>query len=416
MTTEQTIPLNLLIPSKANVRRMGRTEGIGELAASIAAHGLRQNLNVQPSGDGEKFEVVAGGRRLRAMKLLAQGGKLAKDAPVKCLVLGEGEDAQEISLVENTLRTAMHPDDQFEAFRALIEDKGVSVEDTAARFGVTPSVVKQRLKLANVSPKLRALFRKGGMDLDHVMAFAISDDHAAQERVWAGLPDWNRDPSAIKDALTEDSIPMTDRLAKFVGLDTYLAAGGTVTRDLFDDECEGYLSDRALVMQLADARLEQQVETVKAEGWKWVKAEIVRDHSVYYERLHGKVSARNRARAGAIVRIAHDGEVQIERGLVDPVDAKAEARRAAGAAKAETGQASGYSAALIEDLTAHRTAVLRTELASNPAVALAFIVPQAGLPSSCNAGRTVVLPSGPKARRSTVTLWWRGGIARRIGS
>lgn len=60
-------------------------------------------------------------------------------------------------------------------------------------------------------------------------------------------------------------------------------------------------------MQLAEARLEQQVEALKAEGWKWVKAEIVRDHSVHYERLHGKVSAKNRARAGAIVRIAHDG-------------------------------------------------------------------------------------------------------------
>lgn len=110
---------------------------------------------------------------------------------------------------------------------SLIEDKGASVEDTAARFGVPPSVVKQRLKLANVSPKLRALLRKGAMDLEHVMAFAISDDHAAQERVWAELPDWNRDPGRA-DA---GQHPMTDRLARFVGLDTYLAAGGTVTRD-----------------------------------------------------------------------------------------------------------------------------------------------------------------------------------------
>ena len=378
MTIEQTIPLNLLIPSKANVRRTGRAEGIGELAASIEAHGLRQNLNVQPSPDGERFEVVAGGRRLRAMKLLAKAGKLAEDAPVNCLVLGEGEDPNEISLVENTLRTAMHPDDQFEAFRALIEGKGASVEEVAARFGVTPAVVRQRLKLANVSPKLRALFRKGEMGLEHVMALAISDDHAAQEQAWENLPEWNREPSLLKDALTEGSLPMNDRLAKFVGVESYIEAGGTVTRDLFDDECEGFL-DRTLVMQLASAKLEQEVETIKAEGWKWAKAEIVRDHSIHYERLSGKVSAKNRARAGAIIRISHDGALQIERGLIDPADAKAEAKRQkaeakAGADPAAAPESAGLSAALIEDLTAHRTAALRVELSRNHAVGLAMTV------------------------------------------
>ncbi|MDR3489786.1 MAG: ParB/RepB/Spo0J family partition protein [Bradyrhizobium sp.] len=376
MTTEQTIPLNQLVHSKTNVRRTAKTEGIGELAASIAAHGLRQNLNVQPSADGAHFEVVAGGRRLRAMKMLAKAGKLAEDTPITCLVLGEGDDPAEISLVENAMRTAMHPDDQFEAFRALIEDKGVSVDDVAARFGVTPAVVRQRLKLANVSPKLRGLFRKGEMDLDHVMALAISDDHAAQEAVWADLPDWNRDPSSIKEALTQDSMPMTDRLAKFVGIETYIAAGGAVVRDLFDEQCEGYLADRSLVLQLVSAKLDQEVETLKAEGWKWVKAEPVRDHSVCYERLRGKVSAKNRAGSGAIIRIAHDGEMQIERGLVDPADAKAEAKRQ----KAEAGETAaveknaGLSAALVEDLTAHRTAALRIELSRNHTAALAMTV------------------------------------------
>ena len=157
----------------------------GNSHPSIAAHGLRQNLNVLPRADGRRFEVVAGSRRLRAMQQLVKTGRLPKDAPVPCLVLGEDDDPAEISLAENAMRSAMHPDDQFEAFRALIEDKGSSVEDVAARFGVTPAVVRQRLKLANVSPKLRALFRKGEMGLEHVMALAIGDDHAAQEDAWA---------------------------------------------------------------------------------------------------------------------------------------------------------------------------------------------------------------------------------------
>ena len=127
MTIEQTIPLNLLVPSKANVRRTGRAEGISELAASIAAHGLRQNLNVRQSPEGERFEVVAGGRRLRALKLLAKQGTITETTPVRCLLIEEGESAEEISLAENTLRCAMHADDQCEAFRSLIEDKGQPV-------------------------------------------------------------------------------------------------------------------------------------------------------------------------------------------------------------------------------------------------------------------------------------------------
>jgi ParB family chromosome partitioning protein len=121
--------------------------------------------------------------------MLAKQGKIAKSEPIPCMVLAEGDDAGEISLAENTIRSAMHPDDQFEAFRALIEERGLPHEDVAARFGVTPAVVRQRLKLAKVSPKLRALYRKGEMTLEHVMALAITDDHQAQEQAWANLPD-----------------------------------------------------------------------------------------------------------------------------------------------------------------------------------------------------------------------------------
>ncbi len=74
MTTIQNIALSKLVPSKANVRKTGTDEGIAELADSIAAHGLQQNLNVRETDKG-RFEVVAGGRRLRALKMLVKGGR-----------------------------------------------------------------------------------------------------------------------------------------------------------------------------------------------------------------------------------------------------------------------------------------------------------------------------------------------------
>ena len=76
MTTDiQIVALNKLFHSEANVRRTGKADGIAGLAASIAAHGLGQNLNVAPREDGKGFEVVAGGRRLRALKHLVRPGR-----------------------------------------------------------------------------------------------------------------------------------------------------------------------------------------------------------------------------------------------------------------------------------------------------------------------------------------------------
>jgi ParB family chromosome partitioning protein len=101
------IPLSQLVPSPANVRKTDAATGIDELAASIAARGLLQNLQVRPANGGT-FEVVAGGRRLAALKLPAKRKALAKDAPIACNVL-DAEDAAEISLAEYEMRLAMHP-------------------------------------------------------------------------------------------------------------------------------------------------------------------------------------------------------------------------------------------------------------------------------------------------------------------
>jgi len=78
------------------VRKTGGSAGIEELAASIAAHGLLQNLSVRAVLDEQqaetgKFEVVAGARRLAAMRLLAKEKKVAKNAPVPCIVQEAGD-------------------------------------------------------------------------------------------------------------------------------------------------------------------------------------------------------------------------------------------------------------------------------------------------------------------------------------
>ena len=187
--TIQYLPLSKLVPSPDNVRKTDRLSGIEQLAASIEAHGLLQNLQAKPASEGV-FEVVAGSRRLAALKLLAKRKKIAPDFLVPCNAL-DGDNPAEISLAENEIRQAMHPADQFDAFKALA-GHGMGDEEIAARFGVTVQVVRQRLKLARVSPKLIALYRKDEMTLDCLMAFAISDDHKQQEKIWKDLPEWSQ--------------------------------------------------------------------------------------------------------------------------------------------------------------------------------------------------------------------------------
>lgn len=402
-TTTDTIaiPLNLLMQGKDNVRRTGKRLSIEELTASIRAHGLRQNLNVKATEDG-RYEVVAGGRRLRALKQLVKDRHLPKDHPVPCRVLTEDEDAGEISLAENVVRVAMHPADQFEAFHALVHEKGQSIAQVAERFGVETTLVEKRLKLASVHPKLIAAYRKEEINLDCLMAFAVTDDHEAQLLVWKEGRRGYLDPRSIRQALTEGSIPASHRLARFVGQDAYLAAGGTITRDLFDSKNDGYFADGALLMQLATDRLDAAMEEERAAGWKWVKAELENDYSTYYGRVHSVTppwqdesddetgeceptgeedeteqpetfTEEDMARSGVRIRIAEGGYLDIDRGLIHP---NHQSRAACAVAKTEKPDpAKGeYSATLMQDLTAHRTAALRMELASNPAVALAATV------------------------------------------
>ena len=268
------VPLSRLVlrPTGRNVRKTVPRMSIPELAASIQRVGLLQNLIVIPAADGEHYEVVAGGRRLAALKLLAKKHRIAKDWDVPCLRVADGT-ARTASLTENVQREAMHPADQFEAFAALVAE-GRPIEDIAADFSVTPLVVQRRLKLANVSPRLMADYRADAVSLDQLMALAITDDHAAQDAAYYDAPQWQRHPSHLRERLTEREIDAYRHpLVRFVGLDAYEQAGGGIRRDLFaEDDAGVYLTDAALLERLAQDKLAGIAAEAKAEGWAWVDA------------------------------------------------------------------------------------------------------------------------------------------------
>ncbi|WP_162782107.1 ParB/RepB/Spo0J family partition protein [Arenimonas caeni] len=300
------VPLSKLRLSPLNARKTGGSD-VSDLAANIAASGLLQNLIVAPSLAGaDEFEVIAGGRRLTALQLLEREGRLpdaiATDG-VPCRRIDDAAAIIEASTAENTIRAPLHPADQFEAFRAMVV-AGKSVTEIAAHFSIGEVVVRQRLKLANVHPRLVQAYREDEATLEQLQALAVTDDHTAQLDVWNQARDrWERDPRELRRKLTAREIPSTDPRVLFVGLAAYEAAGGAVRRDLFSTREDAFLADGKLLDRLVEERAAELVDAVQAEGWSWVEfkqrcdyAEMAEYGQHPTEPTHQKPTAADKAR------------------------------------------------------------------------------------------------------------------------
>lgn len=383
--TEVFIPLNKLKKHPNNARKTPHSEAsIEAKAASIHAKGILQNLVVEPEIDAEGaatgFYLVSIGEGRRLAQLLRVKRKqIKKTEPIRC-VIDTVNDASEISLDENVTREDLSPADQFERFRELSETRGWGAEEIAARFGVSAHVVRQRMRLGAVSPRLMQVYRDGGLTLEQLMAFAIVDDPARQEQVYENLS-YNREPWIIRRDLTKTNVAATDRRAVFVGAEAYTQAGGVILRDLFTEDRGGFYEDAALLDRLVIEKLEGIAESVKAgEGWKWASVHIDYPHGNGLRRTYphpvdlseedeaahaaarpeydalteqydsaeelpddvdqrfGELEAEIEridalrhaydadeiARGGVFVILSHDGEARIERGFIRAEDEKPE--------------------------------------------------------------------------------------------
>lgn len=438
-TNIHTVPLNLLRVSKINVRKPVKGGlSIPQLAASIDAQGLIQNLVVYEDEQRGKtvYAVAAGGRRLAALQLLAKTGRLAKDADILCRVIPKAK-AVETSLTENVQREAMHPADEYEAFKTLA-DEGLSVEEIGDHFGLDLIHVRRRLALGEVSPKVLAAYRQGKMTLDAVMAMTMTSDHARQERLMKENPHaW-----AIRQALTVDEVPETDPKVRFVGLDAYHEAGGVSLPYLFtdDDQPRARIVDVALLEKLASEKLEAAAEALADEG-AWVEcrvsfnrygegyelvpterrdytpdeAQLVAELNAELEQIEAALEAIDEDSpdadeqndklneqwdavqeriadiddacsqpvaaaadvAGTVVTIAHNGALEVFRNLLRPEDAG----KLKGIKKAVSEGGGGKNEAkkdgdplrLVRDLSALQTAVVQSAAIANPAVTLRLL-------------------------------------------
>ena len=415
------VPLSACHLSPRNPRQSVTDAEIAALAESLKAVGLLQNLiGWQPAPD--RTEIVAGGRRLRALQLIVSEGEIDPDSTDVPVLLAEDEDAAlRLAASETFARHALHPADEVAAYRDMIE-AGLTIPDIAKAFAVTERHVRGRLRLANLADPILAALRANEITLDVAAAYTVCADPKTQTAVFEQLlGSWGSDnPKEIRRRLTEGKVSHADKLAKFVGREAYEAAGGTTREDLFGET--SLFEDPDLLRGLAEAKLSEAATAFRVEGWSWVEQSF--EHPGYealqpLPRLYpelvelregdaesydvqaglievGVASDEDEAAFEALSaeenRVAYTEDQKAHAGVFLWIDYKGEVQKAAGYIRPEdidTAETAGiyrkpkqlsvaktrtprgpYSQALANDLALIRTGTLQAALLEDPDLAL----------------------------------------------
>jgi ParB family transcriptional regulator, chromosome partitioning protein len=272
----QPVPLGRLVRAPENVRHTNKAADVESLADDIAAHGLLQSL-IGYAGDTDidaaAIYIIGGGRRLQALQLLRERGSIDDSYEVSVLIRDQAE-AIELSLSENLARRDMNPADEFAAFQELMRPGTLSPADIAKRFGFSERYVKQRLRLGALAPEILNAMREGKLTIDAAMAYAESQDHKLQVRVFAVEAKKSYEPHKpwnIRFAYQSAQMTTSDALFKLVGEKRYEEQGGRYEDDLFGD-AERYgnrkVIDSAIVLSIARTVADYQKKRLLGQAQK----------------------------------------------------------------------------------------------------------------------------------------------------
>jgi ParB/RepB/Spo0J family partition protein len=255
------VPLSHLVPSRRNPRKVKPSrEGHHRLVALIRSQGLLQPLIVRPiEGKPKYYEVIAGERRLRALKEIHRDGG---DPKIPCIVRDvDTATADALSLGENFGREAMHPLDEADAFAKLASNDGKDGEAIAAEFGVTEHYVRQRMKLSTLAQPVKDAYRQGQIDTAIAEAFAAVPKERQLE-VWKEVNGNPRHADHVRNVIAHAWIDSEHALFDLSSL-----PDSVISRDLFD---ERVLVERQAFMEAQANALESQRQSLIEEGWSEV--------------------------------------------------------------------------------------------------------------------------------------------------
>lgn len=372
--TFEIVTLDRLAIAPANAR-FGRPVETADLETSIAGAG-RVVTPLSCYREGDQVLVWDGGRRLLACQALLKAKKLPAGlkAGVPCLIYASA-DLVAVDSLATFVRENMSAADEFAAYKRLSE-RGLALTEIAAACNVRTPRVQQLLRLIALAPDVMAAFEGGKIPLDVAEAFTLTDDHARQGELLKAFDPKRDNAWGVRSSLRKAAMDANSQCAKFVGRETYEAAGGKFLLDLFSPKSHEDWTDPELADRLAGEKLAAQVAKVEAEGWQWVESSFNKDWawSKPYDQLDGKKATftlEQKAGAGAIVFVGFNGQVEVERGLT----------RKAGVSKSGKVEGPKVDQALYgwthgghEKLTDVATAAVQVGLVANPAAAYDAVV------------------------------------------
>lgn len=271
--TEARFPLEKLTLSPMNPRQDVPEHDVIELAESIWAAGLIQSI-AGLSGKKDTAEIVAGGRRLRALNYLAErhpdlATKRPELANPMVMLAPDAETAEAWANMENVARRDLHPAEEIRAYGKM-EAKGGTVGTIARAFAVNEKHVYRRLALAHLPDAVLDALAANEISLSNAAAFTVSNDEKMALEVLETVRGEGYSDHQIKQMIKPDSVRGSDRRVIYVTEAGYDEAGGRKTADLFKEQT--FFDDVALLDELFDAKLSEAVETLQTEGWKWIEA------------------------------------------------------------------------------------------------------------------------------------------------
>lgn len=423
------VPLAEITKSPLNVRTIPYSvESVRGLADSIEALGLLQNLIIHTLADG-KSGVAAGGRRLTALNLLAQEGRLDDGHTV--MVKRVSDDIAALaSVAENEQRAAMHPAEQIAGFRTLAE-QGKTPAQIGDALGFGSRHVQRMLKLANLAPALMDRLAQDELTVEQCQALCLEDDQARQVDVYESVKaSWSNAPAhLIKRAVTDTEISTDSVKFRFIGRDAYEAAGGYVREDLFSQDDGDGTADTVLVERLVQEKLERIAQDIQQrEGWTWSRGragriwyhgedgkefvqpdepdpvytpeqqqrldELHEQWNGYDSRcdetdaLEAEINAIEQAaevsawtdemKSGAGVMVSlHEGQVYVQRGIrlkVDEPEETEESSATVAFTSRQTDATEGISLPLLTKMSSERTLAVQAALMQQPEKAVALMV------------------------------------------
>ncbi|MFC2950798.1 ParB/RepB/Spo0J family partition protein [Marinicaulis aureus] len=361
------LPIDEMHVSKLNMRHGRKPPNTDDIYPSVLKSGVLKPLAVRREGEG--WGVVAGRRRLFALRRKEKETGKRQEAP--CVIMAPGDDAAavEASIIENVGVEPPTEMQQYEAFARLAK-KGRSVPEIADYFGVDERDVKRILALANLSEGVRKLYAAEEIDASTIRALTLATKARQEEWLRLYRDDETQAPMGRQcRAWVAGGAAITTDKALF----DLAAYEGEIANDLFGDF--GVFASADKFWEAQSRAISERIDAFRDKGWRDVTV-LERGaffHSWDYEK-------RSRAKGGRVfVEIRHDGTVTFHEGYVTSAEARKLKNGKAGEAEADAPQAvrPEMSSPIADYVALYRHAAARAELVAKPGVAMRLMIAHA---------------------------------------